>query len=86
MKPKSLQHGLAMGFSTIVLCVFLIITNFVGCIPEDDPPASSGCGTVMGCCPATGCGRNWLGNNTNRCYPTSNECLAAGNNRCTQCY
>lgn len=88
MKKSIIKYA----FPVIVGMVLLIITatafistTITGCIKEDTP-SSGGCGTQMGCCPATGCGRNWLGNVTQLCYATANACTSAGNNRCTQCY
>lgn len=59
----------------------------VGCWDDTSAESSSGgCGTTMGCCPATGCGRGWLGSSTQTCFNTSSECGAGGNSQCRQCY
>lgn len=77
---------IAMGLFFVVLTTIAVITSSYSGCTTTDPPPNSGCGTQMGCCPATGCGRNWLGNVTQLCYATANACTSAGNNRCTQCY
>lgn len=86
MTTKSFTSGFYRAVTIIILALIFITGNSSGCIKETDQNNNSGCGTQMGCCPATGCGRNWLGNVTQLCYATSSACLQAGNNRCTQCY
>ncbi len=89
MKPLLLKYGLPLGLGLILLFITtlgLVSTTFTGCVKEEPTTSGGGCGTTMGCCPATGCGRNWFGNVTQLCYATSSACASAGNNRCTQCY
>ena len=47
-----------------------------------------GCGTQMGCCPATGCSppSSWYGSSQGLCYSTSSACGSGGNSNCRQCY
>lgn len=88
MKISLIKYAMPIIFGIILSAITvsaLISITFTGCIKEP-VKSTTGCGTQMGCCPATGCGRDWLGNVTQRCYATSNDCHQAGNNRCTQCY
>jgi hypothetical protein len=66
--------------------IFLAIVFASSCIETTPTPTKSGCGSVMGCCPVTGCGRGWFGSSTQRCYNTANDCSNAGNSHCRQCY
>ena len=56
--------------------------------PYDATTSSGGCGTTMGCCPATGCSppSSWYGSSTGLCYSTSSTCGQGGNSNCRQCY
>ncbi len=89
MKASAIKYALPTVLGLILLVITsaaFISTTFSGCVLEEIPPPGSGCGTQMGCCPATGCGRNWHGNVTQLCYATANACTSAGNSRCVQCY
>lgn len=86
MSTNSFAKGMYKAIVFISLIVMFITGNSAGCIKEDDDNSNSGCGTVMGCCPATGCGNKWFGASTRLCYNTSTDCHNAGNSNCRQCY
>ncbi len=85
MKSTFLKYTAPIGLGLGLFIITFFASSYTGC-EKETPASTSGCGTQMGCCPATGCGRNWLGNVTQLCYATSSACNSAGNNRCTQCY
>lgn len=83
-----LKYSLPIGLGLALLCITaigIVSTTFTGCIKEPST-TSGGCGTSMGCCPATGCGTGWYGSSTGLCYATSSDCLRGGNSNCRQCY
>ena len=90
MKPLLLKYGLPIGLGLVLIFITtlgLVSTTFTGCVKQEPASTSSGgCGTTMGCCPATGCGTKWLGSTTQLCYTTANACNAGGNSFCRQCY
>ena len=78
----SARKGYLLG-----LLLLLVLPFIAGCTPSAVSDATSGgCGTQMGCCPATGCGTGWLGSSTQLCYSTSSACGSAGNSQCRQCF
>lgn len=90
MKPVIQKYLLpvSLGIVLLVMTTFALLSAS-GCYklnPTNTTSTTRNCGTQMGCCPATGCGRNWLGNATQLCYATANACTQAGNNYCRQCY
>ncbi len=90
MKSSIRKYIIPIGFGLALLIITtlgLVSATFTGCIKQDPGSSSSGgCGTTMGCCPATGCGTGWYGASTGLCYPTSSSCLTGGNSNCRQCY
>lgn len=90
MKPLLLKYGLPISLGLVLLFITtlgLVSTTFTGCVKQEPASTSSGgCGTTMGCCPATGCGTKWLGSTTQLCYTTANACNSGGNSFCRQCY
>ena len=78
----SARKGYLLG-----LLLLLVLPFIAGCTPNSVADAASGgCGTQMGCCPATGCGTGWLGSSTQLCYNSSSACGSAGNSQCRQCF
>jgi hypothetical protein len=78
----SARKGNLLGLLLLVVLPFI-----AGCNPNAVADAASGgCGTQMGCCPATGCGTGWLGSSTQLCYNSSSACGSGGNSQCRQCY
>ena len=82
MKPLLLKYGLPLGLGLVLLFITalgLVSTTFTGCVKQEPTSTSSGggCGTTMGCCPATGCGRGWLLSCDGLCYATTADAAAA---------
>ena len=87
MKLSLLKYTAPLGLGLTLFVITFLSSSYTGCEKQTTSSSTStGCGTQMGCCPATGCGRNWLGTSTQLCYATSGACAAGGNSRCVQCY
>lgn len=90
MKSSILKYSFPIGLGMVLLIITmfsLVSTTFTSCYSDPPPPnGGGGCGTQMGCCPATGCGVKWYGSSTGLCYTTANACSSGGNSYCRQCY
>lgn len=90
MKSSLLKYSLPIAMGLVLLLITtlgLVSTTFTSCVKQEPASSSSGgCGSVMGCCPTTGCGTKWLGSTTQLCYTTANACNQGGNSYCRQCY
>ena len=74
---------------TLILAAFFVTVLLSGCPdPYSTSSSGGGCGTTMGCCPATGCNppNSWYGSSTGNCYSSSSACGSGGNSNCRQCY
>lgn len=92
MKSTFLKYTAPIGLGLGLFIITFFASSYTGCEKEKTTTSSSGCGTQMGCCPATGCGRGYLLSCDGRCYTTRADADAAARAQgCTsyssrQCY
>ncbi len=86
MKSTFLKFTAPIGLGLGLFIITFFASSYTGCEKEKTTTTSTstGCGTQMGCCPATGCGRGYLLSCDGRCYTTRADADAAA--RAQRCY